>query len=498
MVHGRPPKRQDQELGPAALGDLIHARRRTLVFRATASSSPSSLGRMRDWRSSLPDRLADAAKRHGIPGAAIAVGHGDDLVEATYGVLDLTTGAAVTPESLFHIGSTTKPWTAALVLQLVDEGLVDLDVPVMRYLPGFAVADPDATAVVTTRHLLTHTGGFSGDLFLFTGDDDDSLDLYLDRIRTAAVQVHPPGALFSYCNSGYCVLGALVARMRGMTWESAVRERVAAPLGARHIAFAPHEGRGFATATGYAPAPGEGRERVLEPVDDAVLPRSNAAAGALMRAAPRELVRFGRMLCAGGGPVLSPAAVAAMRAPQVDVPGAVGRDADRWGLGLQLWTWSASVVFGHDGGVPGRSTVWRVLPDQDLTVALSINSDARTAMIDDVVVPLIEDVTGVTAPPRPVPPVPPVRSGDCGRYVGRYGTPLWDYEVTADGDDLVIRQTPRGFAADTGDAPRTDRFVRLTGDTFISADPVDGTHVTVTFPDGGRYLHAGRAAARES
>ena len=75
---------------------------------------------MTGWRTTLADRLTAAAERHDVPGASIAVGHGGDLIEAATGVLSRETGAVVTPDSLFHIGSATKPWTAALVLQLAD------------------------------------------------------------------------------------------------------------------------------------------------------------------------------------------------------------------------------------------------------------------------------------------------------------------------------------------------------------------------------------------
>lgn len=444
---------------------------------------------MTDWRATLSDRLAAAAARHDVPGASVAVGDGDDLVEAAVGVLDRGTGAAVTTDSLFHVGSATKPWTAALVLQLAYAGVIELDTPVVRYLPDFSVADPDATARVTARHLLAHTGGFAGDLFLDTGDDDGALGRYLSQIRTAAVQLHPPGAMYSYCNSGYCVLGALVARLRGATWERVVRERLAQPLGARHVAFSDDEAAGFATATGHLPLGGDGP---LAAVSGDGLPRSNAPAGSIMRAAPRELVRFGRMLCAGGTPVLPPAAVAEMRSAQVTVPGAVGRNGDRWGLGLELWNWSGAPVFGHDGDVPGESTVWRILPDHDLVVAMSINTNAVSGMIEDFIVPLVRDAAGVQAPPWPeAPPPPGPDGGDSGSFAGRYSTPLYDFEVTADGADLIVTRTPKGLAAAMGSAPVADRYARLTGDTFISAG-----HDTVTFIDDGRYLHAGRAAPR--
>jgi CubicO group peptidase (beta-lactamase class C family) len=444
---------------------------------------------MTHWRTTLSDRLAAAAVRHDVPGASVAVGCGDDVVEAVAGVLSRDTGAEVTTDSLFHVGSATKPWTAALVLQLAGEGVIDLDTPVARYLSAFGVADADATGRITARHLLTHTGGFAGDLFLDTGDDDGALDRYLDQLRTAAVQLHPPGALYSYCNSGYCVLGALVARLRGAPWERVVRERLARPLGARHVAFSEHEAREFATATGHLPAGGDGP---LATVSGKDLPRSNAPAGSIMRAAPRELVRFGRMLYAGAPPVLPPAAVAEMRSAQVTVPGAVGRNGDRWGLGLELWTWSGAPMFGHDGDVPGESTVWRILPDHDFVVAMSINSNAASGMIEDFIVPLVRDVTGVQAPPWPVPPPPDGSdSGDSSRFAGRYTTPLYDFEVIPDGADLIVTRTPKGLAATMGRTPNTDRYAPLTGDTFIATN-----HDTVTFIDDGRYLHAGRAAPR--
>jgi hypothetical protein len=181
-----------------------------------------------------------------------------------------------------------------------------------------------------------------------------------------------------------------------------------------------------------------------------------------------------------------------MRSPQVRVPGAVGRNGNQWGLGLELWDWSGAAMFGHDGDVPGESTVWRILPDHDFVVAMSINTNAANGMIEDFIVPLIHDITGVHAPPWPVPP-PPGGSdaGDSGRFAGRYATPLYDFEVTADGADLIVTRTPKGLAAAMGRAPSSDRYTPLTGDTFITAN-----HDTVIFIDDGRYLHAGRAAPR--
>src|SRR4051812_35614992 len=115
------------------------------------------------------ERLTTLAEKRGVVGATFAIGLGDETVSAATGVLNLRTQAPATPESLFQIGSITKVWTAVLALQLVDEGLIELDGPVVKYLPEFRVADEEVTRTVTVRQLLTHTSGIDGDLFLDTG-----------------------------------------------------------------------------------------------------------------------------------------------------------------------------------------------------------------------------------------------------------------------------------------------------------------------------------------
>src|SRR6266511_2520938 len=245
----------------------------------------------------LPDlqtRLDEAARRHDVPGAVVAVGYESELAEAATGVVNRNTGVATTPESVFQTGT------------------------------------------VTVRQLLSHTGGFDGDLFEDTGRGDDALDRFLAYLPGNASQVHPPGAMFSYCNAGFCVLGALVSRLRGGTWESVLRERLIEPLGAQHMALLAEEAILFRAAAGHIKQAGSDEYTVFPRWQ---MPRSNAPAGATPCAAPRDLVRFGRMFLASGVAadgvrLLSGDAIAAMRSPQVALPGVPLRGAGHWGLGL--------------------------------------------------------------------------------------------------------------------------------------------------------------------
>ena len=103
---------------------------------------------------------------------------------------------------MFQIGSITKLWTSSLVMQLVDEGTVDLDATVRTYLPEFRIADEAAASAITVRQLLTHTSGFEGDIFTDTGVGDDCVEKYLGVLHDVP-QLFPPGTMWSYNNAGF-------------------------------------------------------------------------------------------------------------------------------------------------------------------------------------------------------------------------------------------------------------------------------------------------------
>ena len=110
----------------------------------------------------------------------------------THGVLSLRTEAPTTADSLFQIGSITKVWTATVIMQLVDEGRLELDTPVVEVLPDLRLSDAEVTRTVTIRHLLTHTSGIDGDVFTDTGRGDECLERYVALLADVA-QNHPLG-----------------------------------------------------------------------------------------------------------------------------------------------------------------------------------------------------------------------------------------------------------------------------------------------------------------
>src|SRR6478735_11692157 len=158
----------------------------------------SKLSEVQAW---LDETVPQLLEKYDVPGAAWGVLQGDEVVDGAAGLLHKGTGVEATADSVFQIGSITKLWTSTLVMQLVDEGKVDLDVPIRTYLPDFRIADEQAAAEITTRQLLCHTAGFEGDIFTDTGLGDDAVEKYLGVLHEVP-QLFAPGEQFSYNNAG--------------------------------------------------------------------------------------------------------------------------------------------------------------------------------------------------------------------------------------------------------------------------------------------------------
>lgn len=170
--------------------------------------------------------VAAEALDRGVPAVAVAiVADGAIVTQRAWGVADAESRRAATAATTFNIASVTKPFTAALVLQLVAEGAVDLDDPVIDHLPSL----PYRYASITVRQLLTHTSGIARDLRLDNFDDPDRAT-YETRLDSAAASA-APGQRFEYSNTGYTVLGWLVSEVEGEPLADVLQRRLFDPLG---------------------------------------------------------------------------------------------------------------------------------------------------------------------------------------------------------------------------------------------------------------------------
>ncbi|MFJ8744192.1 serine hydrolase domain-containing protein [Embleya sp. NPDC127516] len=445
----------------------------------------------------LEARLAELAEQAGIPGASIAVRVGDRTVAAAVGVLDTEFDHPATTDSLFQVGSITKVWTTTLVMQLVDEGLIDLDAPVRTYLPDLRLVDEDASALVTIRHLLCHTGGFEGELYDDFGPGHDALELMTAGLATRGEQLFPPGSTFSYCNSGFDLLGRVVEVLTGRTWETALRERIVAPLGLAHVANDAAESILHRTAIGHL---GGADGPVKAPIHH--MSRAGGPSGGMLAMSASDLLEFAaahvrRGLLPDGTRLLSEASALAMREPQVEIIGD-GRLGRSWGLGWNLYDWPGEAVIGHDGGTIGHSAMLRVVPSREFSIALLTNGGALY-LAYDLVRELLGSLGGVEVPDLPAPPAEPV-SIDADYVVGTYASPALIVDVAETEDGLTVTSRVHGPIAEiVGEGSGTSRVVAADARTLITAEREGGRHPMYVFLGDGaqaEFLHVGRAMRR--
>jgi CubicO group peptidase (beta-lactamase class C family) len=170
----------------------------------------------------------------GIPGIALAIVHDGAVVHAR-GFGHDGRGKAISADTPFPIGSLTKSFTALLVRQAVDAGQLDADAPVQRYLPWFRVADAEASARITLRHLLNQTSGFSradGIAPLLQGSTASITEL-ARGLGTVSLN-RPVGERFEYSNLNFVLLGAVLQAVTGRSWQALVQMQVLQPLQMTH------------------------------------------------------------------------------------------------------------------------------------------------------------------------------------------------------------------------------------------------------------------------
>jgi CubicO group peptidase (beta-lactamase class C family) len=173
-----------------------------------------------------------------VPGAALAlIKDGRIILEKGYGFRDLAAHAPVTTATLFNIGSISKSFTALDVAQLVDQHRVELDTPVIRYIPNFRLSDPRATRAVTLRQLLSHTSGLPPDE-KWPPQVPPAREGIVSEFANMPITAQP-GTQFQYCSRCVVLAAYVLERLTGQSWETYTRAHVFIPLGMITASFGP-------------------------------------------------------------------------------------------------------------------------------------------------------------------------------------------------------------------------------------------------------------------
>lgn len=400
----------------------------------------------------LTEGLTALVKKHRMPGALAGIYRQGRTLTAGAGIANLNTGVPMTPELGFLTGSITKVWSATLLMTFVDEGKIDLDRPLLEYLPHLHFADAEVARRITTRHLLNHSSGIdAGDFILDLGEGPSANRLFVEAMGRLG-QIHPLGAYSSYCNGGWILAGHLMEFLTGKSWHHLLHERVIKPLGATRTFTDAEDGVLFGAVVGSVPNPRRPGEHMATP--KFLLPKTFAPAGATLLPNLNDNLLFARMHMArgvapNGTRIISEGAARAMATRTIDHPSG---PATGFGLGWFHATPGGRVTLSHGGGSNGGRAMLVAVPESDFAYATFVNSNAGELFQADLEAWIRR--TYHPNPPADPPIAPPAGPIDRRRFVGVYRRMTTRTTIREEGDRLSVEQ-----AWVPEEAPGTEAYV---------------------------------------
>jgi CubicO group peptidase (beta-lactamase class C family) len=336
------------------------------------------------------------------------------------------------------------------MMRLVEQGKVDLRAPVRRYLPDFKVQDEAVSRDATVWNLLTHTGGWEGQV---AGPDrgEDTLRNFVATIG-GLMQLAPPGAAWSYNNAGFSIAGRVIESVTGTSINAAIRDLVFKPLGLEHAGTTTGDFITHRFALGHA-----NRGDIPPTVQRPFVPSSSVTAGGVGLCVA-DLLTYARFhlgdgTSAAGERVLQRATLEQMRTPQLRKQG----NDDDIGLAWHLRTVGTVRTAAHGGTLAGHILLLELVPERNLAIAILTNSQNGWRLIQDVERAALKSYTGATFATNQaiahrglvetLPNVEPLtKQPDLQPYVGRYIRPMNAVLVRADNGRLLVQIVPNNSA----------------------------------------------------
>ncbi len=404
--------------------------------------------------------------RWDVPGAAIGVWHEGETHFLGLGVTNIEFPQPVDPETLFQIGSTTKTFTGTIAMQLVEEGVLDLDAPVRSYLPAFRLQDEAAAEAVRIGHLVTHLGGWRGDYFDDTGRGNNALSRGVRRMRRHVAQLTPVGSLWHYNNAGFHVLGRVIEVLCKKPYEQVVSERILTPLGLSKSFFFAEDIITHKTALGHIPS--ADRLKVARPWG---LPRLINAAGGLTSNVIDQIryARFhlGHDLGPEARKVLARRAIKAMQRPRHKIGGSPAAVGVTW----MLDSIERTRTVRHGGSINGQMSAFMFVPKHDFAITVLTNSSGGTQLNNVVTEWALEKLLGLS---RPKPQRSRLRPADVARYAGTYELQNGLIRIAPNGRHLMVHlefdKKARKEDPSLADIPERVRIMLTQRDRFIVLD----------------------------
>jgi CubicO group peptidase (beta-lactamase class C family) len=430
----------------------------------------------------LGEQVRAMMARYQVPGVAVGLILGGENHAAGWGVTNVDYPLPVDTKTIFQIGSSTKPFTGAALMHLVDEGRLSLEVPVRRYLPDLALADPDVAERLTVRHLVTHTAGFFGEEVPDGGRNDDALTRMVPQL-VGLPQIAPPGRVFGYNNAAVALAGRVLEVASGRPYEEAVTQLLLTPLGMERSSFFVDDLVTYPVAAGHVGGP-DGPE-VARPYDGGLLSRAVAPAGGLLSSVDDLLTwarfQLGDGRAADGTRLLAPETLASTHAPQ-GPGGALGTD-DLEGVGVNwlLRRVAAVRTVEHGGTTVAQRSQFVLVPERGFAFVLLTNAPGGSAIRQHLTPWVLDHYLGLREPPLAHIVVP---AGQLGEYAGAYGLRAYGAGLRVDrvADGLTLQ-----VLGDDGQAAGpASALAFYAPDRVVETDgPLAGSRTDFLRADGG-------------
>ena len=399
-------------------------------------------------------------REYRVPGVALGIIENGVITTRGLGVTNVDDPLPVTDHTVFPIASISKTFAATAMMRLVEQGKVDLTAPVRKYLPEFRVRDDAVSRDVTVWNLLTHSGGWEGQI---SGPErgEDTLRNFVSSIADL-MQISPlePGrdanagrpaaAVWSYNNAGFSVSGRVIEAATGMSINRAMRELVLTPLGLAHAGTTAGDFIVNRFAAGHSNR-GDAPPALQRPFSPSVSVTAGGIGLCITDLLTYAKFHIGDGTAANGERVLTRASLERMRAPQLHKQGTD----DDIGLAWHLRSVGPLRVAAHGGTLGGHILLLEIVPERNFAIGILTNSQNGWRLIQDVERAALKSYHGATFPAnhaiahrglvetlpsaQPLPTQP-----DSAPYLGRYLRPMNAVVVRAAAGRLVVQEVPNG------------------------------------------------------
>jgi CubicO group peptidase (beta-lactamase class C family) len=356
-------------------GSLVSVTVLTVARKLFVTTTSAKLISNRDSYEAIDAFVEQQMRRLNIPGVSLAIVEGDTIVHLRGFGKARPSGESPMPQTPFFIGSLTKSFTALAVMQLVEAGKIDLDAPAQRYLPWFCMADTQASAQLTVRHLLNQTSGLPGLLGMANLADLDSRpDATKRQVRalSALKLTRPVGLKFEYSNMNYNVLGVIVETVSGESYADYIQNHIFNPLGMRHSYTSKAVAKQNGLAMGHRYWFGH-----PVPAPNLSIPSSSLPSGQLISSA-EDMAHYLIAYLNGGrykdAQILSPAGIDEMHRSAAEI-NEMGLSLGHYGMGWISQEIGEARIVSHSGIVPDFGAFMALVPGKKKGLVMLFNAN---------------------------------------------------------------------------------------------------------------------------